>query len=209
MHTTATHFYCLIMKAKPHWYMEESQIHKKKWKYFCLELSTNSHRKPHKNITKENSADADVTQNTKKVPFFSIASFQEQWRDWGGIMGWFVPFLLPWDKQQLESSSTSSVFRADYSIRLYQLLWNKIEWINWEMKALCLWAALQFGLGQKNWCWWCGHHFTALSSWLSNQLSFCLENYLIWQQFWGEYLRGFTKPNQYHFFTLSFEHNNT
>lgn len=55
----------------------------------------------------ENSADADVTPNTKKVPFFSIASFQEQWRDWGGIMGWFVPFLLPWDKQQLESSSTA------------------------------------------------------------------------------------------------------
>lgn len=39
--------------------------------------------------------------------FFCIASFQEQWRDWGGIMGWFVPFLLPWDKQQLESSSTA------------------------------------------------------------------------------------------------------
>lgn len=39
--------------------------------------------------------------------FFFIASFQEQWRDWGEIMGWFVPFLLPWDKQQLESSSTA------------------------------------------------------------------------------------------------------
>lgn len=54
----------------------------------------------------ENWADADVTQNTKKV-FFAIESSQEQWRDWGGIMGWFVPFLLPWDKQQLESSSTA------------------------------------------------------------------------------------------------------
>lgn len=60
-----------------------------------------------KHDKEENSADADVTRNTKKVPFFSIASFQEQWRDWGGIMGWFVPFLLPWDKQQLESSSTA------------------------------------------------------------------------------------------------------
>lgn len=60
-----------------------------------------------KHVEEENSADADVTRNTKKVPFFSIASFQEQWRDWGGIMGWFVPFLLPWDKQQLESSSTA------------------------------------------------------------------------------------------------------
>lgn len=40
------------------------------------------------------------------IYFLSRASFQEQWSDWGGIMGWFVPFLLPWDKQQLESSST-------------------------------------------------------------------------------------------------------
>lgn len=101
----------------------------------------------------------------------------------GGIMVWFVPFLLPWDKQQLESSS---VFRADYSIRLYQRLWNKIEWINPEMKALCLWAALQFGLGQKNGCWWCGHHFTAPSSRLSNEHHhFCRKNQIMLQMGFG------------------------
>lgn len=34
-----------------------------------------------KHDKEENSDDADVTPNTKKVPFFSIASFKEQWRD--------------------------------------------------------------------------------------------------------------------------------
>ena len=49
------------------------------------------------------------------------------------------------------------------------------------MKALCLWASPQFGLGQRNGSWWCGHHFTALSSPLSNQLSFCLAKRIISQ----------------------------
>lgn len=38
------------------------------------ELSTSFDRKPTKHDKEENSADADVTQNTKKVPYFSIAS---------------------------------------------------------------------------------------------------------------------------------------
>ena len=72
------------------------------------ELSTNSDRKPHKTWQKRRIwLMLMLLRILRRSQFFSVASFKEQWRDWGGIMGWFVPFLLPWDKQQLESSSTA------------------------------------------------------------------------------------------------------
>lgn len=59
----------------------------------CLELSTICERKPHKHNKQETSADADVTENTKKVPAF-LASSKEQWSDWRRDYGLICPIFI-------------------------------------------------------------------------------------------------------------------
>lgn len=60
-------------------------------------------------------------------------------------MGRFVPFLLPWDKQQLESSSTAQYLEQTIASDCINCSEIRLNEINGGMKALCLWASLQFG----------------------------------------------------------------
>lgn len=103
-----THFHYVITKGRPHKHYSAEAFSPHQNTRSC---PPNRPKALHGGQISADHDEDDVTQSTKNNFFSSFfeskLSFREQWRHGAGIMGWFVPFLLPWDKQQLESCFTA------------------------------------------------------------------------------------------------------